>query len=671
MPETRYQVAVEKDHLKKLSAARPIPALAEIIWNALDADAKRVDVEYNVNDFGRQSITIRDNGSGMTPEDVAKSFSKLGGSWKAHGQKSRQFGRILHGKEGKGRFKALALGGIAKWVSVYRDGDTTLRFTATISHDDITDVRVSEPEVVPGMRTGVEVFISELERDFRSLDPEQAIPSLAEIFAIYLTDYRDVSIFVQNEPVNPDEFIKSQASFDLPEIVADGVTYPCKLDVIEWKSASERWMFLCGAEGFPLHRITPRFHSPGHQFSAYLKSGYVTLLQEQGMLELAELNAPLGIGLERATDAIKGYFRDRDMEAINSEIERWKAQEIYPYERDPETPIEKAERKVFDIVALNVKKHLGGFQEQNRKTKAFQLRMLRQAIERGPEELQHILTEVLELPENTRRELSKLLKDAALSNIIAASKMVADRLKFVHGLEHLLFHTETKAVLKERSQLHRMIADNNTWIFGEEFNLTVSDQSLTAVLKKHRKLLGEEIVIDGPVKRIDDKIGIVDLMLSRSVPRNHADELEHLVVELKRPAVKVGADEITQIKKYAFTVADDERFLSMKTRWSFWVISNDLDAFARAETRQRSKPRGMVYQSDEGHIEIWVKSWSEVIAECKARMRFVQDHLQANVDTEHSFKYLQTTYARYLGDLSVSVEDPDDVEPIHARAVCI
>jgi hypothetical protein len=37
---------------------------------------------------------------------------------------------------------------------------------------------------------------------------------------------------------------------------------------------------------------------------------------------------------------------------------------------------------------------------------------------------------------------------------------------------------------------------------------------------------------------------------------------EHLIVELKAPKVKVGADEITQIEKYAYTVAEDERFRS-------------------------------------------------------------------------------------------------------------
>jgi len=74
----------------------------------------------------------------------------------------------------------------------------------------------------------------------------------------------------------------------------------------------------------------------------------------------------------------------------------------------PLSTIEVAERKVFDIVALNVNKHLPEFSEAPPRTKAFQLRMLRQAIERGPDELQLILKEVLDLPPRKQQELAKL-----------------------------------------------------------------------------------------------------------------------------------------------------------------------------------------------------------------------------------------------------------------------
>jgi hypothetical protein len=131
------------------------------------------------------------------------------------------------------------------------------------------------------------------------------------------------------------------------------------------------------------------------------------------------------------------------------------------------------------------------------------------------------------------------------------------------------------------------------------------------------------------------------------------------VVELKRPSVKIGPDEITQVKRYAYTVADDERFRSLKTRWSFWVISNDLDPFARVEARQKGKPSGQIFQSEDGRVEVWVKAWAEIIAESKSRMRFVQDHLQANVDKESSLKYLKRTYAKYLAGIA-EIDDPAD-----------
>jgi tRNA uridine 5-carbamoylmethylation protein Kti12 len=131
------------------------------------------------------------------------------------------------------------------------------------------------------------------------------------------------------------------------------------------------------------------------------------------------------------------------------------------------------ERKVFDLVAVNVAMTLPDFQEQDQRNKKFQLRILRQAIERSPEELQIILDEVLGLPQQKQEELAKLLKQTTLSQIISASNLVADRLNFLHGLETMLFDKELKETFKERSQLHRILAVN-TWVFGEEFALTVA-----------------------------------------------------------------------------------------------------------------------------------------------------------------------------------------------------
>jgi hypothetical protein len=59
------------------------------------------------------------------------------------------------------------------------------------------------------------------------------------------------------------------------------------------------------------------------------------------------------------------------------------------------------------------------------------------------------------------------------------------------------------------------------------------------------------------VKVIDKKRGIIDLMLSRATRRHRADDIEHLILELKAPRVKIGAAEITQGQRYAMAVSQD------------------------------------------------------------------------------------------------------------------
>jgi Histidine kinase-, DNA gyrase B-, and HSP90-like ATPase len=80
MPEKHFTVKVESDHIKKLTAAKPIPALAELIWNAGDADATRIDVEIETNDLGMHSIIVRDDGHGIPHGEIEHLFGKLGGS---------------------------------------------------------------------------------------------------------------------------------------------------------------------------------------------------------------------------------------------------------------------------------------------------------------------------------------------------------------------------------------------------------------------------------------------------------------------------------------------------------------------------------------------------------------------------------------------------------------
>jgi hypothetical protein len=87
---------------RQVSVPKPILAVAELIWNALDADATTVRVEFNHNRMGGlQSIIVVDNGHGISCADAIPTFENLGGSWKKGLTKSKVKHRIMHGKAGK------------------------------------------------------------------------------------------------------------------------------------------------------------------------------------------------------------------------------------------------------------------------------------------------------------------------------------------------------------------------------------------------------------------------------------------------------------------------------------------------------------------------------------------------------------------------------------------
>jgi len=656
MANHSYSVEVQSDFLEKITRAKPVQALAEFIWNSLDADASSIDVSAEQNELGAMSkMIVRDNGTGMEYEKAPELFRSLGGSWKRTLATTKKEGRFLHGQDGRGRFKAFALGRVAEWDVTYRKGTGLSRFTVTMMAANMKEVVISDEEEADAeKRPGVILTILEPHKDYRFLASDGGLQELTEIFALYLADYKNVSINVDGRRIDPSAVIASQGSVNLSDVVDDeGKAYPVRLDIIEWRSATNRALYLCNEKGFPLTEVERRFHVGTFQFSAYVKSEYISKLQKEEMLELAEMNPQMVAVADEAQEAIRDYFRKRAAQEARTVVEEWKESQVYPYEGEATTRIEEAERQVFDIVAVTASQYLQDFSTAPQKNKAFHLRLLRQAIEKSPEELQLILGEVLKLPKRKQEELAELLREVSLSAIISSAKIVADRLRFLTGLEAILFDAESKKRLKERSQLHRIIAQN-CWLFGEEYNLSVDDQSLTEVLRKHRKLLGDDTAIDEPVKHVSQERGIVDLMFSRAIRRHKADELTHLVVELKAPRVKINEKEITQTEKYAISVMKDERFRSVKTTWVFWAISDDYGEYAEYRMKKSAGNSGKIHEAD--NVSIWVKTWAQVLEENRTRLQFFQERLEYEADKGASLKHLQEHYAKFLQ--GVLVEEP-------------
>ena len=102
MPELQtINFTVDSELLRELGerlVGRQYIALAELVKNSFDADATRVEVRINDD-----SIEVSDNGHGMTADDFANRWMRVGSPHKIHEMTSPVLKRRLTGSKGVGR----------------------------------------------------------------------------------------------------------------------------------------------------------------------------------------------------------------------------------------------------------------------------------------------------------------------------------------------------------------------------------------------------------------------------------------------------------------------------------------------------------------------------------------------------------------------------------------
>ena len=151
----------------------------------MDADASHVTVEFEFKDLAQDmsKIVVYDDGHGIPRNEAKQLFGHLGGSWKRLKRRTGTKDRMVRGQEGRGRYKAFALGGAVDWKVCYLAGGKPKTYTISLIERDLKDVAISEERSTPRRKPGVIVEITDLKRDFRGLHSEAGLQELAEIFA--------------------------------------------------------------------------------------------------------------------------------------------------------------------------------------------------------------------------------------------------------------------------------------------------------------------------------------------------------------------------------------------------------------------------------------------------------------------------------------------------------
>jgi len=409
-------ISVRKDHLEQLAhATRPVDALAELIWNAFDADAVTVRVECEQNVLGGiEAITISDDGKGIVPEHAAALFGNLGESWK-RGKRLSDGGRQLHGRKGRGRFKAFGLGSRSEWTSFSLSGAgvSGLRISGDIGAMD--GFRVEAVPAGVGARLGTRVRITALHRDCGSLLGERGRLQLSQLFGPFLEAWPGAQLWLDNERVHPSLAQVRSEDSSISISTPEGVGHQLAVRIIEWSVDADRHIHLCGSAGHVRQslRAGSGIRAKNCSFTAYVRGSLVDVLAGDGRLGMEELDPLVAVIADEARNVIRAFLQSREEGKAGETVARWRQEGIHPFPVDDAADMSKARtRELFEQAALQVTRRWAGIGEAGSAERKLLLSLVANVAETRPSELAKLLDDSLGLDKRGRERLQRLASQA-------------------------------------------------------------------------------------------------------------------------------------------------------------------------------------------------------------------------------------------------------------------
>lgn len=283
-------------------------------------------------------------------------------------------------------------------------------------------------------------------------------------------------------------------------------------------TGGDRKIHLCDDRNVPIDEVKSNISATDYCYTAYTL--WAPMAQHRGEYIVDELaDSPIVGLLKAARMRLRQHLDERRQEQAQKLIDQWKADQIYPYTNAPRNETESVEQALFNVVSTQMQRHL----PQSRKGKRLTLSLLKTSLQQKPEQITRILSSVLDLTAEERGDLDRLLERTSLGAVIKTAASIADRVEFIAALELMVFDPAASGFVDEREHLHKIL-ERELWIFGEQYNMMVSERGLTEVLRRHLQRLGRDPGKLTPVRRADGRAGRVDLALTTIEPVDFEDQ---------------------------------------------------------------------------------------------------------------------------------------------------
>lgn len=559
---------------KNLKSIKPLDAICEYIWNGFDAEATEISVKLHENNLGLiNMITICDNGIGIYYDELRFKFQPFNDSKKAS-MSSKTNHSLPHGRKGIGRLTFFAFSQTARWDTVYEKEGKRYGYYIEMNKDSLNqydDNGDEKPHEVQEA-TGTKVTFTQLE----SLEKKDIIQKIKEEFFWFLELNREnkYKILVDEIPIDYSEFILDKQNIDVSDF---GCEKNYDIRFVQWsvKLGNEySRIYYLDLENNEKYKETTKLNKRADQFfhSVYIKSDYFnefhfTNDEIDGQRDLFPNRSEdeYKCLLEGVNEFLIKYRREYLKKASDNYIAKLIDENIYP-EFDTASVVGVFQKQELDNLVGTLyaaqPKIFTGLSDDNKK---ITLQLLKLIMDNGNKpELFKILQGIVDLDEDEMKELSGVLQYTSLSNITRTIKLLCDRQKVIQALKEVIFNKEFNSYEVPHVQ---KIIENHYWIFGEQYNLiTAAEPDFDLALKGMIKAtvgVDEDVHIDHP-----DKNKEMDIYMLRQ--DRHGKVTENVVIELKRPKIKLGEKEVSQVKKYMRVIKSTPRFNAGNVKWTFY-----------------------------------------------------------------------------------------------------
>ncbi|GAA4794939.1 ATP-binding protein [Olivibacter ginsenosidimutans] len=616
-------------------------AIAEYIWNGFDAKASSVRIHFKANKLGYlDQITIEDNGEGIPYETLHASFGNFLDSLK---KRTFQRSSYTKGKKGKGRFSFSLFATRATWRTVYRHDNKLLAYQVMMERDRKDEYEDTAKKISKKNSTGTSVTLAGIFGiTASSLTHQTFFDYLAAEFGWFLFLNKDngYTLSLQEKPLDYSHLILEKDMVQWSISGRAGNTYTFKVTYLRWSDhiGDKYYYYYLNSDKIEVAKDLTSYNNNAIDFhhSVYVESSFFDAF-DQGTVDdgihdnlfsqlshhliFKKLNTELKQLLHRKQ---KKYIKERAADEHLLTIEKNGSLPHFSNNRYDQERKKDLLLVVKELYCVQPK-ILKGLKQEQEKTFIGFLNLLLDTDER--ENILTIVEQVTRLSTTEREELCLVLKKTNFSRIVETIKLIENRFKVIELLRTLVF--DLKRFTTERDHIQRVI-EENYWLFGEQYHLASADKHFEYLLSAYL------FIIDG----IETKQRInyhwkrrPDIFLCRknTVPDRVDNEYqleENIMVELKRPTVTLGKEQLRQVDDYLDLLMKEDQFNSQTRTWKFYLVSNKIDAYMEkqyAAFKDKGK-KFLVHQS--GRYEIFALTWDDLFRTFEIKHNYLLDKLE-------------------------------------------